>query len=138
MSPTDLRKIIKETVQDILSERYDYDHLTDDVPSSSEIGKAWSTAVYSLATLMNEIDGFNDSFATALQKAGVQQKIAEQTYLAQLKQIMQALEQLHAPVKLMAKIQQMDGLYQEDHSHGRYAQQAGATPFQPPQDSSAV
>lgn len=137
MSPTELRQLIKETVQNVLQE-VDYDHLTDDIPSGSELGEAWTKAIRNLATLIDEIDGFNDRFSIASRKAGVQQKIADQTYVAQLKQIMQALEQLHAPVKLMAKIQQVDNYMEEGHPHGRYAQQAGATPFLPPEDTSAV
>jgi hypothetical protein len=77
---------------------------------------------------MDEIEGFNDLFGSPRNE-----KIATESYLAELKQILSILERLHAPVRTMSQIQEKDGL-SEEHPHGRYAQQAGATPFEPPQD----
>ncbi len=126
MNKNDLKRLIKESLHEILSEKYNYDALIDDVSSRTMIGSAWNKMIYQLSNLMDEVEGFNASFGGA-------EKIATDSYLAELKQILSILERLHAPVRTMSQIQEKDGL-SEEHPHGRYAQQAGATPFEPPQD----
>lgn len=134
MTSAQLKKIIKEAVQEVLNERRNYDYLTDGVHSSNTmIGEAWNKAIYSLATLIDEIESFNSNFGYTMSKMGVKEKLTTQSYVAQLEQVMQILGQLHAPVKIMSDIESKDAI-SEDHPHGRYAQQAGATPFEPPQD----
>lgn len=134
MSPDALRQIIKETVKEILDESHDLSAMRDDMPGGSELSEAWSKMLYQLEVVLDEVDGFNERFAHTMSRMGIKQKLMTQTYVNQLNQIVQMFQQLHAPVREMSRIQREDNLY-EAHPHGRYAQQAGATPFQAPGDT---
>jgi hypothetical protein len=91
-----------------LNEGINFDHMTDDIMTGSEIGKAYINAVRSLSYLMDEIASFNQSFGYALQKQGITQKVNTATYVQQLAEIMKLLEGLHQPVKFMSDVERKD------------------------------
>jgi len=133
MTKEELRQLIQEAIQTALNERQNLEYLSDDIPTRTIIGEAWTQIIRKLETLIGEVESFNDSFGYTMQKMGMKEKLAVQSYVAQLQQIVKILEQLHPAIKIMTKIEQYDELH-EGHPHGRYAQQAGATPFDTPQD----
>lgn len=133
MTKDELRQLIQESMKEVLNERRDFDYLTDDIPNRSIIGESWNTLIWKLGTLMDEVQDFNSTFGYTMRKMGMKEKLAVQSYMAQLQQIVQTLEQLHPAIKVMTDVEKYDELH-EAHPHGRYAQQAGATPFQPPGD----
>lgn len=108
MDKNELRGVIEETVKKMLKEGVDLDYLTDDLNSSSEIAKAYIQAVNALSYLIMEVDGFNESFASALHKQGIREKIPTATYVQQLMQVVKLLEQLQKPVKFMSEVERRD------------------------------
>lgn len=85
-----------------------YDHLTDGINSSSDIGKSYSDSVYSLTTLINEVENFNETFRSTMRRFNINQKLNTASYVQQLEQVIKILEQLHQPIKLMTKIELAD------------------------------
>ncbi len=133
MTRDELRQLIRESIQEVINERRDLDHLTDGIPNRPIVGEAWNQIVWKLETLMGEVEDFNETFEYTMRKMGMKEKLAVQSYMAQLQQIVQILEQLRPGIKVMTDVEAYDELH-ETHDHGRYAQQAGATPLEPPQD----
>ncbi len=133
MTRDELRQMIQEAVQTALNEKRNLDYLSDDIPTRSIIGESWNQIIWRLGNLMGEVEGFNETFGYTMQKMGMKEKLAIQSYMEQLQQIIKLLEQLHPAIKVMTQVEQYDEL-NEGHPHGRYAQQAGATPFETPQD----
>lgn len=133
MTKDDLRQIIKEAVQSALDERRDFDYLSHDIPGRTIIGGNWNEIVRRLENLMNEVEGFNETFITTMKSMGMKERLATQSYVQQLQQVVKILEQLRPAIKVMTEVETQDEL-SENHIHGRYAQQAGATPFRPPGD----
>lgn len=129
MSPTDLRQIIKETVEKVLKEsRLELDHLQDGISTSTIIGKDWFKLISNLESLINEMNEWKSQYSSNTH--GPLPNV--QGALVNLQMIVKLLTEVKPVVIGMDDIERKD--MSENNPHGRYAQQAGATPFNAPGD----
>lgn len=133
MTTKELRKIITETIKDVLKEN---DNLTNDdfIPSITTIGKSWNTIVRNLDTLILEIEGFSRNFESTIRDMGMENELLFERYKYALIQMEDMMKELRPDIKKLVDIETKDKSKLKEHPHGRYAQQAGATPFETPQD----
>jgi hypothetical protein len=108
MNKTELHRLIKESMEEVLNETQNLDHLRDGIPPRPIIGEAWNRVIQNLETLIGEISEFNSTFGTTMGRMGIKEKLATRTYVAQLQQVAQILEQIYPAVKTMTNIERQD------------------------------
>lgn len=129
MQPEDLRALIKEAVQEVLKESpATLDALTDGVSTSTITGEHWNKLVRHLESVIEEVRDFQSMYSSRLH--GPTPNVA--AALTKLKEVVRLMVEIKPTILGMDDIQRKD--MSEGHPHGRYAQQAGATPFEVPQD----
>ncbi len=127
MTKSELKSLIQESVQEVLKESLtDLDVLSDGISNSSITGKSWNQLVRSLAAVIDEVKDFQGQYSSPAH--GPMPNVRES--MMHLKQIVELMSKIKPTIYGMDDIERKDQM-REEHPHGRYAQQAGATPFDP-------
>lgn len=129
MQAEDLRALIKESIREILKESpATLDSLTNGVSTSTITGEHWNKLVRQLESVIEEVRDFRSMYSARLH--GPTPNVDEA--ILNLREIVRLMVLIKPTILGMDDIQRKD--MSEGHPHGRYAQQAGATPFEVPQD----
>jgi len=127
MTRYDLHQLIQEAVREVICETsVDLESLHDGISTSTITGKQWFKMVNEIASLINEVNEFKSQYAS--QRHGPLPNM--DGAMINLNKIVQLLELVKPVIIGMDAIERKD--MSENHLHGRYAQQAGATPFEAP------
>ncbi len=127
MNKKELQSLIRESVQEVLNESLtDLDVLTDGISTSTITGKSWNQLVLSLASVIDEVKDFRSQYSDP--RHGPMPNLRDS--MIHLKQIVELMSKIKPTIYGMDDIERKDNMT-EEHPHGRYAQQAGATPLEP-------
>ena len=130
MTKAELKSLIQESVQEVLTESLtDLDVLTDGISNSTITGKSWNQLVRNLASVIDEVKDFQGQYSNPAH--GPMPNVRDS--MIHLKQIVELMSKIKPTIYGMDDIERKDTM-REEHPHGRYAQQSGATPFETPQD----
>ena len=127
MTKGELKSLIQESVQEVLQESLtDLDVLSDGISNSTITGKSWNQLVRSLASVIDEVKDFRGQYSDP--RHGPKPNVNEA--MLNLKEMVRLMSNIKPAIWGMDDIERKDTM-REEHPHGRYAQQAGATPFEP-------